>query len=81
MAKVSIRLDFVCLSGLDQTIERGCGMCAGRAPIEKPVFPSNAEWPNCIFNCVGVGREVSRFEIPYQLGPLAEPIFDGFSQE
>ena len=56
-------------------------MCAGWASVEEPVLASDAEWPNCVFNGVGVGRQERRFEIPYQLGPLAEPIFDGFSQE
>src|SRR5699024_4244079 len=75
VAQPRVRLMATGFRGLDQRIDHGTGMGAGRRVGKQPALSSDHERPNSVFAGIVVDRQIAAFGIADQLGPDAGQIF------
>ena len=79
VGEILVGIESVFLCRDDEGVEDGTGLCPRNGLREEPVFSSESEGSNLIFDKVGIESNIPELEHEQELAPLTEGIGDGLS--
>lgn len=80
IGQISVWLQAIGLTGLDDAVNRGTGFCSFGRSAEQPVLPAYGEVPDGPFTDIVRHGSFSIFQVGTQLLPVEENILDGLAQ-